>query len=100
MNRNKFYKDNTRALKEIEAGSDLLAFMAFNLHTPVVTNRVYFDGSENKTIILYHFTFRDTDWLLQRDVINDTWAVKRKSEPKAPTHFTFYSKQDIIEGKF
>lgn len=97
-----FYTDHatikTDTVKEFEASQDLLAFMAFNLKEPVSINRFYFEGSENKTLIVVHFSFREFDWLLQRNVGNDTWAIKKKE--KGVMLFTFYTKDDIICGKF
>ena len=95
-----FYTDhiqiNTSAVKEFEASQDLLAFMAFNLKTKVVVNRVYFENSENKSLIVIHFTFRGLNWLLQRNVTEDKWGVKEKGK----TLFTYYTKGDIMCGNF
>ena len=100
MQENRYFVDDSKAMKEVEASRDLLAFMAFNLQTPVKVNRMYFEGSENKTLILTHFTFRGNDWLLQRDVSRDRWAIKKKPEPKQNNLFTPVEKQTIIDGKF
>ncbi len=95
-----FYTDhiqiNTSAVKEFEASQDLLAFMAFNLKTKVVVNRVYFENSENKSLIVIHFTFRGLNWLLQRNVTEDKWGVKEKGKAL----FTYYTKGDIMCGNF
>ncbi|WAX21926.1 hypothetical protein [Stenotrophomonas phage RAS14] len=99
MQENRYFTDDSKAMKDIEASRDLLAFMAFNLKTPVRVNRMYFEGSENKILILTHFTFRGNDWILQRDVVNDRWAIKKKPAPKMNALFTERSKQDIIDGK-
>jgi len=99
MSGNRYFVDDTKAMKEVGASRDLLAFMAFNLKTPVKVNRMYFEGSENKILILTHFTFRGNDWILQRDVVNDRWFVKKKPEPKLNALFTELSKEDIINGK-
>lgn len=100
MQTNRYFVDDSKAMREVEASRDLLAFMAFNLATPVRVNRMYFEGSENKTLILTHFTFRGNDWILQRDAGKDQWAVKKKPKPKMNNLFNLVSKQDIIDGKF
>jgi hypothetical protein len=96
MQTNQYTEIKTNVVKEFEASQDLLAFMAFNLKEKVVINRLYSDNSESKSLILVHFSFRGLDWLLQRNIVANTWQVKEKGVML----FTTYTKADIINARF
>lgn len=96
MQDNRYFVDDSKAMREIEASRDLLAFMAFNLKVDVKLNRMYYEHSENKLIIRLHFKHAGQDWLLERNVVKNQWLIKHRDKAT----FTEYSRDDIINSRF